>query len=53
MDINPIRKSMKKILEKILNVVTYIFRSKKPKVDEPKIVIPEIKRLTYTKRTDE
>lgn len=44
---------MKKLLEKILNFVASIFKSKKIKIEEPKIVIPEVKRLTYTKRTDE
>jgi hypothetical protein len=44
---------MKKLSEKILNFVTSIFKSKKIKVEEPKIVVPEVKRLKYTKRTDE
>ena len=52
MDVNPIKRTMKKLIEKIVNFVINFFKTKKSIPEETKNVIPEIKRLTYTKRTD-
>jgi hypothetical protein len=48
MDVNSEQSNMKKILEKIIS----FFKFKTKKVKSEEIIEPEVKRLTYTKRTD-
>jgi len=43
---------MKKIKEIFVNFFKLIFKFKTKKVKSEEIIEPEVKRLTYTKRTD-
>jgi hypothetical protein len=52
MDINPEQSSMRKIIDNITFFFKSIFKFKTKKVKSEEITEPEVKRLTYTKRTD-
>jgi hypothetical protein len=50
MDIIPKKSNMRKIIEKILYFFKLKIKKESPKIEE--VIEPQIKRLTYTKRTD-
>jgi hypothetical protein len=50
MDIIPKKNSMRKIIDKILYFFKLKIKKESPKIEE--VIEPQIKRLTYTKRTD-
>lgn len=50
MDVNSKQSNMKKILEKIISFFKLKIKKESPKIEE--VVQPQIKRLSYTKRTD-
>jgi len=52
MDVNSKQSSMRKIIDKIMIFFKSIFKLKTKKVKSKEIIEPEVKRLTYTKRTD-
>jgi hypothetical protein len=52
MDINSKGKNMKKIIDIIVNFFKSIFSKKSKKIETEESIEPEVKRLTYTKRTD-
>lgn len=52
MDVNSKQSSMRKIIDNIIIFFKSIFKFKIKKIKSEEITEPEVKRLTYTKRTD-